>query len=114
MKEYVDVFEWIVLIVDVLILIGCTWTVYRNGYALVTYNEGQKDVPLRGILLILCSYFLHANWEAMQRHIDSFIVLDKVLDIKTIESLLSDRGGMMFVQVCLIILTCKWSIKWFE
>lgn len=115
MNDYLNVFQNFVLMIDVLILINMSWCVYKNGSSLYNYDYKTRDVEFRAVLLVMSLSFLSANITAFQRHLNTFIFTKTYeLSSATVESLLSDRGFMMFTGFCIALLTLKWTPAWFS
>jgi hypothetical protein len=115
MNDYVNVFENFILLIDVLVIVNMCWCVYKNGYKLYYYDYKGRDVEFRAVILVMSLSFLSANVSALQRHLNTFIFTKPYeMSPATIESLLSDRGFMMFTGFCIVLLTMKWTPNWFH
>jgi len=115
MNEYVKVFGWFTLSVDVITLLVSCWCVYHNAKYLLNYTYKIKDVPFRLLMTGMTSYYLLANSEALKRHIDTFIIKNSlILSEDMVGSLLTDRCGMLIVSGFMILLTCKYVPEWYD
>lgn len=115
MGEYVKIFGWVTLGVDVILLVACCFCLYCNTVYLINYSYIKKDVSFRAWMWLISTAYALANFEALKRHIDTFIYKDGFrLTEEMVNSLLSDRGFMLFTGMCLIGLTLKYKTEWFE
>ena len=111
MIEYVKIWGYITLFVDLVTLILAAYSLYHN------FNElkpNKNDTPYRALLLVMSFAYSIANYNAISRHIDVFIIKATLnLSASDAESLIYDRGFMMFTAFILFCLTRKWTPSWF-
>jgi len=115
MNEYVNVLGRMTLIIDVLVLIAAVYCVYHNVLYLIKYEYSIKDVQFRVIVLCMGFAYSLANYQAFKRHLDTFI-FNPILKLteESVDSLLSDRGYMLFTGVFMVLLTINWKPTWFH
>lgn len=115
MSTYVTIFQYLVLIIDLIVVATSTFCVYKNGRPLLINVELVPDVRVsRSILTAWSLSFLLANYEATQRHLQKFLFDPAYfMDIETADSLMTDRGFMMFSGFCLLMFTLRHYPKWF-
>lgn len=117
MDKYISTFGWIALGIDVLLIIVCVGCVVENGRHLMNYRKdsGKDDVDFRFLMSGMSAYFLIANYSALRRHIGTFINSNPInLTDDIVDSLITDRTGMLAVGVFMVLLTIKHRSDWFK
>jgi hypothetical protein len=115
MDEYVRIFGWITMGLDVLLLTGCCYCVYYNAKYLIDYAYKIQDVSFRTLMLGLTVAYSLANSEALKRHIDTFLYRDGFkLTEDMVDSLLSDRSFMLITGMFVLALTLKFRTNMYD
>lgn len=116
MDEYIQVFGWTVLIVDICLLLVMLWCVYCNFSKLYHHDYTAKDISFRTIMMVMSIVYVLANLEAFKRHFNIFWThtSDSTITRDTVESLLSDRGYMLVTAIFMLFLTRKYLPAWFK
>jgi len=115
MDVYTRIFIHFIFGIDVVLVCLMAWCVFANAKNIILREGYSYDRPFRGILLLQCLYFLSANSEALKRHLSLFFFTPGyILSRENAESLLNDRGGMLFTGVCAFLFTLKWIPEWFK
>lgn len=113
MNEYICIFWWFVLAVDLALMVVLLWCVTVNYRKIFYHYLVIDDIDFRVLLLMMCSLYSGANFEAFRRHVKTFLI-DKTysLNVDVVESLLTDRGLMLATSVFMYLLTIKYKSSW--
>lgn len=114
MAEYVKILGIMTIGIDIVLLLLMAWCLFRNGKYLLE-SKGTGDESFRFILFCQSLAFIYANIKALQRHLDSFIYAPMShIDLGTVRNLIQDRGFMLLVAVCILLLTVKYRMVWYR
>ena len=114
MDIYVKTFIYIIYGIDLLLVALMLWATCENIRRLMKYGDHNYDKPFRALFLVLCMSYLHANYEALQRHMFLFNSPGYKMAYETAQSLLNDRWNMLIAGVVITALTFKWVPVWFK